>query len=418
MCFCRPEWIWIGWISVTADIVKLVVVFLVIVLAIKFKRPLWLAIAISIVAAALLFQIPVLTFGTLLLKGVASWETISVVLILYFITFLQRLLERRSQLRLAQQDLNGIFNNRRINASLAPIFIGLLPSAAAAIICGDIVSESCGDDLDTNEKAFVTSYFRHIPESFLPTYSSVIIMSRLCGVPIASFIIGMIPLEIVLYSLGYFFYLRKVPRETGEPPSENKLKDLLNLVKHLWSLILIIVLILAFKVDTLIAISVVTAASFFVYRFKVREIPELLKSAFEVKLIVSTVLIMVFKQIITHTGVIELLPGAFSALPIPTFLIFALIFFFGTVVSGSTAIIAICTTMAFTAIPGSGMPLMVLLMSFSYAAMQISPTHVCLAVITEYFQTDLSGIIKKTIPVISSFCVITVLYYLLLTVFI
>lgn len=407
-----------GWVSVTVDIIKLVIVFLVIVVAIKFKRPLWMAIGISIVAAALLYQIPIMTFGTLLLDGVASWNTVSVLLILYTITFLQRLLERKSQLKLAQRDLNGIFNNRRINASLAPIFIGLLPSAAAAIICGDIVSDACKDDLSTDEKAFVTSYFRHIPESFLPTYSSVIIMSRLCGVPIASFIIGMIPLEIVLYLLGYFFYLRKVPKETGDPPSENKFKDFLNLIKHLWSLIVIIVLILAFNVDTLIAIAVVTVASFFIYKFKFSEIPGLLKSAFEPKLIVSTILIMIFKEVITHTGVIELLPDAFSKLPIPTFLVFALIFFFGTVVSGSTAIIAICTTLAFQAIPGSGMPLMVLLMSFSYAAMQISPTHVCLAVITEYFHTDISGIVKKTIPVITSFCIITVIYYLLLTAFI
>ena len=118
---------------------------------------------------------------------------------------------------------------------------------------------------------------------------------------------------------------------------------------------------------------------------------------------------------LTHTGVIEALPEIFSTLPIPTFLIFALIFFFGTLVSGSTAIIAICTTMAFAAIPGSGMPLMVFLMSCTYAAMQISPTHVCLAVVAGYYKTTLGGIVKKTIPVISIFFVINILYYLLMT---
>lgn len=400
------------------DIIKLVVVFLIIVIVLKLKRPLSLGILLSIVATAILYQIPAITFGSLLIKGVTSWSTISVILILYCITFLQRLLERKSQLKKAQKDLNGIFNNRRINASLAPIFIGLLPSAAAAIICGDIVSDACRDDLSTDEKAFVTSYFRHIPESFLPTYASVIIMSELCGVPVPEFIIGMIPLVIILYILGYVFYLRKLPKETGDPPSENKLKNFIDLIKHLWSLILIIVLILAFKLDTLIAILIVTVLSFFVYGFKFKDISELLKSAFEPKLILSTLFIMIFKEVITYTGVITLLPEAFSLLPIPTFLVFALIFFFGSVVSGSTAIIAICTTMAFTAIPGSGMPLMVLLMSFSYAAMQISPTHVCLAVVVDYFKTDTSGIVKKTIPVISVFCVITVLYYLLLTLFI
>ena len=58
-------------------------------------------------------------------------DSLSVLISLYFITYLQQMLEARSQIKLAQQDLNGLFHNRRINAACAPLFIGLLPSAAA-----------------------------------------------------------------------------------------------------------------------------------------------------------------------------------------------------------------------------------------------------------------------------------------------
>lgn len=397
------------------DIIKLVIVFAIIVLALKFKLKLFVSMLLAIVASILLWQIPLGTCGELLWTATKDWDNITVLLVLYIITFLQRLLELRQQLKAAQLDLNGIFNNRRINATVAPIFIGLLPSAAAAIICGDIVSDACRDDLTTDEKAFVTSYFRHIPESFLPTYTSVIIMSNLCGVGVGSFVVGMIPLVVVMYALGWIFYVRKVPKETGEEPSRNKWKNALDLVKHLWSLIAIIVLILAFNVPVWIAILVITVLCWFVYGFKVKELPEIAKSAFEPVLIVNSYLILVFKEFLTHTGVITALPEFFAQLPIPAFLIFALIFFFGSIVSGSTAIIALCTAPAFAAIPGSGMPLMVLLMSFTYAAMQISPTHVCLTVVADYYHTTLGGIVKKTIPVICSFCVITILYYLILT---
>lgn len=399
------------------DIIKLVIVFAVIVIIIGLKQKLWVAILGGIVSASLLYQLGFAQCLELVWKATSSWDTISIILILYFITFLQRLLEKRSQLKMAQQDLNGIFNNRRINASLAPVFVGLLPSAAAAIICGDIVNDAVKDDLDIEEKAFVTSYFRHIPESFLPTYSSVVIMISLSGVSLPSFILGMLPLVIVLFALGHIFYLRKIPKETGTLPSENKWRDLLNLVGHLWTLIGIIVLIIAFNVDTIWAILAIIVLAYPIYRFKIREMPFFLKSAFEPVLIVSSYLIMVFKEILSASGVIESLPAAFSALPIPTYLIFAIVFFVGALVSGSTAIIATCTVAAFTAIPDGGMPLMVLLMSFTYAAMQISPTHVCLAVITEYFHTTTLGIVKKTIPVISVFCVIVVGYYLLLRMF-
>lgn len=400
------------------DVLKLCIVFAVIVLALRLKLKLCVAVFLGIIATALLWAIKPLTCLELLWAATASWNTISVLLILYLITFLQRMLERRQQLKKAQLDLNGIFNNRRINASLAPVFIGLLPSAAAAIICGDIVTEAVKDDLPTEEKAFVTSYFRHIPESFLPTYSSVVIMSELCGVAIPSFVLGMIPMVVVLYSLGWAFYLRKVPKATGAEPSENKWRDAGNLVKHLWTLISIIVLIMAFKTPVVAAIGIVTVIAYPIYRFTLSDFGGLAKSAFEVVLLLNTYLIMVFKEFITHTGVIASMPEVFSSLPIPTFLVFALIFFVGSVVSGSTAIIATCTVAAFSAIPGSGMPLMVLLMSFTYAAMQVSPTHVCLAVITEYFHTDLGGIVKKTIPVILTFCVIVTGYYLLLIQFI
>ena len=47
------------------------------------------------------------------------------------------MLEARSQIHLVQQDLNWLFHNRRVNAAGVPLFIGLLPSAAAMILCGD-----------------------------------------------------------------------------------------------------------------------------------------------------------------------------------------------------------------------------------------------------------------------------------------
>ena len=397
------------------DIIKLLIVFAVIIVVLKCKCKLFVAMLAAIAASVLLWRIPPLQCLRLLWSATWNWDNFTVLLVLYVITFLQRLLERRSQLKKAQLDLDGIFHNRRINATLAPLFIGLLPSAAAAIICGDIVSEACGDDLETDEKAFVTSYFRHIPESFLPTYSSIIIMSNLCGVGVGPFVLGMLPLVAVLYLLGYLFYIRKLPRDTGTHPGQNKWRSAAALVKHLWSLIVIIVLILAFNIPVWAAILAVTVICWFVYRFPAGELPDIAKSAFEPVLIVNSYLILVFKEFLTFTGVITALPDFFSRLPIPTFLIFALIFFFGTVVSGSTAIIALCTAMAFAAIPGSGMPLMVFLMSFSYAAMQISPTHVCLTVVADYYHTTLGGIVKKTIPVLICFCAVSILYYLLLT---
>lgn len=84
-------------------------------------------------------------------------------------------------------------------------------------------------------------------------------------------------------------------------------------------------------------------------------------------------------------------------------MVFALIFFFGTIISGSNAIIPLCMPMAMAAMPDAGVPLLVLLMSSAYAAMQVSPTHVCLFIAAECFKVDIGALVRRNIPMILVF---------------
>lgn len=396
---------------------KLAIVFAALLLSLRAGLKLTKSMMITIVATIVLYAIPLKDTVKIWYKASTSFNTISLVLILYLITLLQRILQNRKQLSQVHTNLDSLFNSRRITATVAPIFIGLLPSAAAMLICGEIVRDTVGDALDQEEQAFITSYFRHIPESFLPTYAAVILMSELSGVSIGTFVLGMLPLEVLLYILGYWAYIRRIPKDTGLPPSENRGRVAVELLKNLWSIIAIIVLVIGFKWSVLAATLAVIIVCLPVYRYKPREILPLLKDAVEAPMLINTYLIMVFKDFIMHSGAMDALPDFFSHLPVPTYLVFALIFFFGTVVAGAQAIIAICAVMAFAAIPGGGMPLMVLLMSFAYAAMQISPTHICLFIAADDFDVPMMALVRKTMPIIIVFCLLTVPYYWLLTAF-
>ena len=398
------------------EIIKLLAAFIVIVIVLKLKKPLFLAIIAGTIATAILFQIGINTFFSILLNEVIDWNTISILLVFYCITFLQRMLERRGSLNLAQQSLDCLFNNRRITASLAPLLLGLLPSASVVVICGDVVQKSVGDYLSTEEKAFVTSYYRHIPESVLPTFSSIIVAINLTqgAITVGSFIAGMIPMVVALVILGYVFYLRKIPKETMMPPSDNKWNDFLNLCKGCWTIVLIIALILIFNIPVYIAAVVSIMIFIFTDRFKFYELKPFVKSAFEANLLISTFFIMLFKDVLINTGVISTLPDLFSKLPLPGFLIFSLIFFFGTIIGGSQAIAVIGIPLVFTAIPYAGLPLFILLMGMAFAANQITPTHVCLAVTAEYFKISFGALVKKSVPVVISFCAILIGYYFFL----
>lgn len=224
-------------------------VFLSIVILLALHRPLYQAITGGLVLTVILYRIPFLSVLEQTAHVFTNWDSLSVLISLYLITYLQRMLEAKSQLKLAQQDLNGLFHNRRINAAGASLFIGLLPSAAAMILCGDIVNDATEGYLNPKEQAFVTSWFRHIPESSLPTYASVLLMANISAVPLGRFILGMIVPVLVLGLLGYFPYLYRLPKDPGTPRSENRWKDLLGLFQHLWTLLAILILILACKLS-------------------------------------------------------------------------------------------------------------------------------------------------------------------------
>ncbi len=396
------------------NVTSLIVIFLIIVLILNLGGPLQLAIIGGIVATSVFYSSGVHETLTVILKSATSWSTLSILLIFYLITFLQRMLEKRGALRLAEKSLDGLFNNRRVNASLAPIFIGLLPSAGAVTLCGAIVDAAGGDRLTAEEKTLITSYFRHIPESFLPTYSSILIGVGLSGVPLTSYLAGMIPMVLALVALGYFFFLRKLPRETGQPPSTDRMKDFANLMRSFWTVALIVALIIVFRVPVYAAVPVSIILNVLAEKFSLDELLPMIPSAFEMRLLSSTGLVLIFKDVLAAAGVIETLPLTFESLPIPGFLTFFLIFFFGSIVSGQMSITAICMPIAFATIPDGGMPLLVLLLSAGYIAMQISPTHVCLAVVTEYFHTNMGTLIRMTLPVVLAFCAILLPYYLLL----
>lgn len=390
------------------------VVFLVIVALLALRRPLYQAILGGLVFTVILYRIPALAILRQTANVFTNWGSLSVLVSLYLISFLQRMMESRSLIKHAQQDMNGLFHNRRVNAGGMPLFIGLLPSAAAMLLCGDIVKDATDGHLEAREQAFLTTWFRHIPESILPTYSGVLLMTNLSGLPLPKFILGMILPAVVLGLLAYIPYLRKIPKDPGTPRSANRAKDALNLGRHLWPVILILVLILVFKISVVPAVLAAIAVCALVYRFSPGELGKVMVSAFEFKLLLNTFLVLVLKEFIAYTGVLELLPQTLSRLPVPNYIVFAALFFLGGIVSGSNGIIALGTPLAFAAMPDGGVPLMVLLMCMSHAASQISPTHVCLVVASEYYDIRLGALIRRSIPFALVFVALMIGYYNLL----
>ena len=384
------------------ELLKLAGVFCVMILVLWRKKPLSWAVAAAALAVWLLFWMPARTFAAALVRGAVRWDTIQLLLVLYLITFLQRMLEKRGCLTSAKDALDGLFNSRRVDASAAPALLGMLPAVGTVLICGDIVRQSTDGFLKTEEQACVTSYYRHVSELFFPTYTSILIAVDLSAgkVSVGGFTLAMLPMLAVLMAIGWLFYLRRIPKDVGFFAGRPKAFYWKLLLRSLWTIIFTVILIVAF-----------------VGRFGWKELRPFFASAFEARLMISTLLIMMFKEVLAAAGVISALPAFFSSLPVPPFLVFARIFFFGSVAAGSQAIIVLCMGMAMAAAAQGGLALFVLLMCMAYAAMQLSPVHVCLAVCAEDYRISLGTLIRKTVPLVGVFCLAAFGYYGLLRLF-
>ena len=397
------------------DLIKLVIVFAVVIGLVANKKSMSTAVIIGSIACWILYKIPADVGAITVANTVTSLTVLKMIGVMYVITFMQRMMEKKNAINTARDGLSGLFNSRWVNCAAAPIFIGLLPSPNAAFIAGDMVEASASEYLSKEEMAVTTSYFRHVSEAFLPTYQNIILALAITGYSASQFVIGMIPMVIVLIVLGILFFLKgKVPNKTGQVNTTDKKEDIKK-VAELWPILATIVLIVAFNIDTLYASIRVIVVYFFVGKFKAGDVAPFFVSAFESKIVFNTLAVYIFKNFLELSGAIKLLPGFFSQFPIPTFLIFVLIFLFGTLVAGSMTMTASVLPVAMESVPNAGLPLVCLLMMTSYIAMQISPTHICLSIVSEHFDVSLGDMVKKTIPLLVVFTIIAIAYYLLLT---
>lgn len=397
------------------ELLKIAAAFAVVFLLLNMKFPLVLGMLGGTGLLLVLFGISPMDFGTVALDSVTSWSTLEVVLALYIINVLQGILERRKRLELAQQAMNRLLKDQRLNTALASIFIGMMPAPSAVTICGQMMDEMAGDHLTKSEKACCASYYRHITEGVLPTYPTVIIVCSLSGVSASSFVLAMLPMVAILIALGFLYYLRKVPKSSQEPQNAgfSPVQSLRQLLSSLWTILAAILMIVLFQMPAWLAVSIVIVVAIFVERFKPMELADLFRRAFDWRVILGTFAVFVFKDTLMFTGIFERLPDYFSALPIPLFLTLALLFFFGTLVAGSNAVGTAFTPLAFQVMDG-GVAQLVLLMGFAYSASQISPTHVCLPIASEYFGISLGALVRKILPLVLTYCVILVGYYLFL----
>lgn len=163
----------------------------------------------------------------------------------------------------------------------------------------------------------------------------------------------MAPMVVVLLVLGYVFYLWKLSKgyEASEDEMIDKKEEFKQLLYCFWPLVLCIVLVIALNLSVIKVLPFIIVLSIIVYRLSLKEVLDFVKTSVEWRIIFNTIILMMFKNILTYTGAIGKLPDLFAGSAIPQFAAFGIIMFLGTIISGANSMIVLLIPLAFASIP-------------------------------------------------------------------
>lgn len=175
----------------------------------------------ALLLAAVVFQMTPAVFCKRALHTILGRSCIELLLITYGLILLQQLMDEHSMLTKAEESIIGLSSNPKLGSVVSPVVSGLLPSPATVLMAGSMLRKRYKGMMPEDSMAFVTTYFRHIPEALLPVYTNVILMCAVTNTPEWLFLLLMLPYIFFNLVVPYFIYLRPIAAEpTAKRPKE------------------------------------------------------------------------------------------------------------------------------------------------------------------------------------------------------
>ena len=377
---------------------KLLIIFIIIIALLLKRKPIGPVMLVGSLLLGLFYQMAPVDFGKTLLLSITDYNTISFVVVIIFVMLLEAVMSECGSLDKMLSSLGGLFCNRRVNIAVPPALIGLLPSAGGALFSAPLVRQAAGRYLSNHDTAFINNYYRHIIEIFFPTYPAVLLACALSHTPVATFMLALFPFTLLHIVIGNFL-LKKVPKQIE--PEENHPSRLVyfkEFISGTWPLLLLIFLILAFSVPIHWAASGCFMAAWLFNKIPLKKMGHLAKASLNWKIVLMTVSVMLFKDVLAASGAVQTLPELLAELPIPQFIVFALMFLLvGAITGMMLPTIAMCLPLALTSMPEGGLPLIAMLCVFSHIGNMISPMHLCVAISCQYFNSPFTRQFKMSI---------------------
>jgi integral membrane protein (TIGR00529 family) len=394
-------------------IVRIAIIFILILLAIKRKWMLGNAFLGGALGLGILFSMNPLAIAHSCLASMVHPKTLCLTIIVGLILVLSHSLESSGQMVRLLESFRGLVHWPQVNLVIFPALIGLLPMPGGAIFSAPMVKNIAHDQhLSGDRLSYVNYWFRHIWEYWWPLYPGILLTTALANVDLWRLVSFTLPLTLVAVLAGYW-PLRDAIAHTGNPmETDGAVKPVKPFLQNLAPIGLVIVgglglgMALTFGLSGPIRsvakelglIIALIVAIFWVWRknrmgWMVRR--RIIGQPAMVKMLYMVTAILMFKGILEDSGAVgqisqEMLRRHIALMPISMLLPFVV-----GLVSGITiAFVGATFPILITLIQGMGqshlmLPYMMLSLASGFIGVLLSPLHLCLLLSNEYFETSL-----------------------------
>lgn len=392
---------------------KLVLVFVGIVIGIRKKVFVGYILFAASVLTAVLYQLGLPEIAEGYKNVILSKGFLSLYAIIVLITYLGRILKEIGYLDRLVQASENLVGGARTASAVLPGLIGLMPMPGGALLSAPLVGKVLTQKKYSPEFKTTLNYWsRHVMEFCWPVYPGLVLSATLTSLPIGTISLLQMPMTFIMIPIGVFFLIRKV--DINNAGEGSFLRPFIKILMSMWPILLAIVIyaVLPFGLHWAITISLVLLL--------IKERPRLIhiknagKAALSPRLLILVFGVLSFQQMLELTGAVESVPRLSTELGFPAELVIFLVSFISGLLTG---ILFALVGIAYPLLAGylyqpEINPANIFLAFISgYVGMILSPTHFCLILTNEYFQSNLGKVYRLlAIPLLTLFLAGFLLY--------
>jgi hypothetical protein len=323
-------------------------------------------------------------------------------------------MEKAGQMQRLLISFQGLVSSPRLNLTIFPALIGLLPMPGGAAFSAPMVKELAAQlRLNGGQLSFVNYWFRHIWEYWWPLYPGVLMTVVLADLNLSVYVLFMAPLTLIAIMFGQNAI--KVIKKSKPQGTPIRRPPIIPFLDELAPLLIVIVpglgsglllsrsfpdFSMAKETGLIVCLAI---AIFWIWRknnFTARQASDLLLDKHLLTMVYMVLAIFIFKGVLTDSRAIDAIRNDLMNLKVPLLIIIALLpFVVGLVAGIAVAFVGGTFPILIPMIHSMGetqymLAYMMLAIVCGFAGVLLSPLHLCLVLSNEYFKTGLSSVYR------------------------